>query len=101
MAESTRPDGADSPAILLAPTALGLGIAAAAGLFPWLTLGLTPVMLVAGALAFTFGLTGIHYALRGIGRLWMAATGAVLGALGFIWPVVLFTGYLWPGPRLL
>ncbi|MER5547393.1 hypothetical protein ABT072_34290 [Streptomyces sp. NPDC002589] len=90
MSRSAASQGADSPAVLLGPTALGLGLAAAAGLCPWLTFGLIPVMLICGALAFTLGLGGIHYAFRGIGRMWMAATGAVLGGIGFACPLVLF-----------
>ncbi|MEU2712073.1 hypothetical protein [Streptomyces sp. NPDC007205] len=93
MARSTASAGTDSPATLLGPTALGLGGAAAAGLCPWLTFGLIPVMLIGGALAVVFGLTGIHYALRGIGRLWTAATGAVLGTIGFAYPFVLFLAF--------
>jgi hypothetical protein len=39
---------------------------------------------IAGALAITFGAMGIHHASRGTGRLWTAAAGTTLGALGFI-----------------
>ncbi|MEU0335485.1 hypothetical protein [Streptomyces sp. NPDC006193] len=42
-----------------------------------------------GGLSVTFGLTGVHYAVRGVGRLWTAAAGAVLGAVGLLCPLVL------------
>ncbi|WP_107480916.1 hypothetical protein [Streptomyces sp. IMTB 2501] len=67
-----------------------LGIAAVSGLWPTLTFVMLPVMLIAGAPAFGFGLVGIHHALRGIGHLWMAVTGTVLGAIGSAYPFVLF-----------
>ncbi|KUN03092.1 hypothetical protein AQI95_24320 [Streptomyces yokosukanensis] len=95
MSRTSTPEGADAPATLLGPTALGLGLAAAAGLCPLLTFGLLPVMLICGGLAVTFGLTGIHYARRGIGRLWTATTGTVLGAIGFVYPFVLFLPLFW------
>lgn len=95
MSGSTASDGADSPAVLLGPTALGLGLAGVAGLCPWLTLGLIVVMLICGPLAVTFGLMGVHYARRGIGRLWTGATGAVLGAIAFVYPFVLFMPFFW------
>ncbi|MEU9478166.1 hypothetical protein [Streptomyces sp. NPDC048191] len=95
MQHGATPDGADTPAALLGPVSFGLGLAAAAGLWPPLTFYLFPVMLICGALAFALGLAGIHYAFRGIGRMWMAATGALLGALGFAWPVFLFTQVYW------
>lgn len=90
MPGSTTPDRADTPATALGPTALVLGLVAASGLWPTLTFGLLPVMLIGGGLAVVLGLTGVHYAIRGIGRLWVAVTGTVLGALGLIYPFVLF-----------
>ncbi|WP_225827799.1 hypothetical protein [Streptomyces naphthomycinicus] len=90
MPAHTAPGRDDSPAVALGPTALFLGLGAATGLLPQLTLGLFPLMLIGGALAVVFGLTGVHYALRGIGRLWIATTGAVLGAIAFAYPFVLF-----------
>ncbi|MEU6283312.1 hypothetical protein [Streptomyces sp. NPDC047028] len=92
MSGSTARDGVESPAVLFGPTSLGLGLAASAGLCPWLFFGLLPVMLICGALAFAFGLSGIYSAQRGVGRMWMATTGTVLGVTGFAWPVVLFAG---------
>ncbi|MFH8337207.1 hypothetical protein [Streptomyces sp. AM6-12] len=77
----------DSPATLLGPTALVLGAVAALGICPLLML--FPLTVLAGALAVTFGLAGIHYARRGLGRMWPAATGTVLGAAGFLCPWVL------------
>ena len=38
----------------------------------------------AGALAVTFGTMGLHYARKGTGRLWPAAAGTTLGAIGLI-----------------
>ncbi|MER6331165.1 hypothetical protein ACF09H_24250 [Streptomyces sp. NPDC014983] len=78
----------DSPATLLGPTSLVLGIVAALGLCPLLML--FPLTALAGALAVTLGLAGVHYARRGVGRMWPAATGTVLGAAGFAYPWVLF-----------
>ncbi|MEU0005448.1 hypothetical protein ABZ079_14455 [Streptomyces sp. NPDC006314] len=89
MPARTTPDPADTPATALGPTALVLGLVAAPGLWPTLTFGLLPVMLIAGGLAVVLGLTGVHYALHGIGRLWIATTGTVLGALGLAYPFVL------------
>ncbi|WP_329052890.1 hypothetical protein OG873_26155 [Streptomyces violaceus] len=37
----------------------------------------------------TFGAVGIHYARKGTGRLWAAATGTALGTAGFIGTVTL------------
>jgi hypothetical protein len=79
MTSSKASKETDSPATALGPTALVLGTFSAAGtwafLFPWTVL--------AGALAMTFGAMGLHYARRGMGRVWTAAAGAVLGAIGF------------------
>lgn len=80
MAGSTSSTATDTPATALGPTALVLGTFSAVGtwafLFPWTVL--------AGALAITFGAMGMHYARKGMGRLWTAATGTVLGAAGLI-----------------
>ncbi|MER7483050.1 hypothetical protein ABTX60_36345 [Streptomyces sp. NPDC126510] len=80
MTSSTASETPDSPATALGPTALVLGVFSAVGtwafLFPWTVL--------AGALAMTFGAMGLHYARRGMGRVWPAAAGATLGAIGFI-----------------
>ncbi|MFD5230683.1 hypothetical protein ACFWJ5_19555 [Streptomyces qaidamensis] len=85
MTSSTAPGEMDSPATALGPTALVLGFFSAMGtwafLFPWTVL--------AGALAVTFGVMGLHYARRGTGRLWPAAAGTTLGAIGFIGTVTL------------
>ncbi|MFF9087830.1 hypothetical protein ACF1BE_15665 [Streptomyces sp. NPDC014991] len=80
---------ADTPAGGLSPTALVLGTMAAAGVWPTLTFGLLPVMVVAGGLAVTFGLAGVHHARRGVGQLWTAVTGTVLGTVGLLHPLVL------------
>ncbi|MDK1343083.1 hypothetical protein QNO09_07180 [Streptomyces sp. 378] len=85
MTHSTAPEDTDSPATALGPTALVLGVFSAVGtcafLFPWTVL--------AGALAVTFGAMGLHYARRGTGRLWPAAAGTALGAIGLIGTITL------------
>ncbi|MFF6915780.1 hypothetical protein [Streptomyces sp. NPDC012466] len=85
MTSSTAPEDTDSPATALGPTALVLGAFSAVGtwafLFPWTVL--------AGALAVTFGAMGLHYARRGTGRLWPAAAGTALGAIGVVSTVTL------------
>ncbi|MFI8894759.1 hypothetical protein [Streptomyces paradoxus] len=85
MTSSTASSQKDSPATALGPTSLVLGTFSAAGtwafLFPWTVL--------AGALAVTFGAMGLHYARGGTGRLWPAATGTTLGAIGLIGTVTL------------
>ncbi|MFE9027424.1 hypothetical protein ACFYOA_14290 [Streptomyces iakyrus] len=85
MTSSTASGDKDSPATALGPTALVLGVFSAVGtwafLFPWTVL--------AGALAVTFGAMGLHYARRGTGRLWPAAAGTALGAIGFIGTITL------------
>ncbi|MER6275228.1 hypothetical protein ABT202_02735 [Streptomyces sp900105245] len=90
MPRTVTPASADSPATALGPTALVLGALAAVGVWPTLTLGLLPEMLIAGGLAVTFGLTGLHYAQRGVGRTWTSAAGVVLGAVGLLYPFVVF-----------
>ncbi|MEU1463042.1 hypothetical protein ABZ467_20590 [Streptomyces sp. NPDC005727] len=82
MPAPTTPDTHDTPAVALGPTALVLGIIAAPGVWPGLMFALMPWSWLAGALAVTFGLAGIHFARQGIGRMWPAAAGTVLGTLG-------------------
>jgi hypothetical protein len=79
---SAKPASAtsDSPATALGPTALVLGAFSAVGTWAFLI----PWTVLAGALAMTFGAMGLHYARKGLGRMWPAATGATLGAIGFI-----------------
>ncbi|AYN38405.1 hypothetical protein D9753_05090 [Streptomyces dangxiongensis] len=89
MSASTTPGRADAPAVGLGPTALVLGTVAAAGVWPTLTFALLPVMPIAGGLAVTFGLMGVHQARQGVGRLWTAVTGTALGAVGFLYLFVL------------
>ncbi|MCF1648415.1 hypothetical protein [Streptomyces indiaensis] len=88
MTISTAPRDNDSPATALGPTALVLGAFSAVGtwafLFPWTVL--------AGALAVTFGAMGLHYARQGTGRMWTAAAGTTLGAIGFIGTATLIWG---------
>jgi hypothetical protein len=88
MAGSPTPTETDTPATALGPTALVLGAFSAVGtwafLFPWTVL--------AGALAITFGAMGMHHAHRGTGRMWTAAAGTTLGAVGFIGTVTLLWG---------
>ncbi|GLX47125.1 hypothetical protein Shyhy01_00750 [Streptomyces hygroscopicus subsp. hygroscopicus] len=87
LSDRTTPGPDDSPATLLGPTSLVLGIVGALGICP--PLMLFPLTLLAGALAVTFGLAGVHYARRGVGRMWPAVTGTVLGAAGFVYPWLL------------
>ncbi|MEW2259988.1 hypothetical protein [Streptomyces sp. NPDC047869] len=91
MSAPTTPDPTDTPAVALGPTALVLGVIAAPGLWPGLMFVVTPWSWLAGALAVTFGLAGIHYARRGTGRMWPAVTGTVLGFLGLASFFVLVT----------
>ncbi|MFJ8462984.1 hypothetical protein [Streptomyces swartbergensis] len=70
----------DTPATALGPTALVLGTFSAAGTWVFLI----PWTVLAGALAITFGAMGMHHARRGTGRMWTAAAGTTLGAVGFI-----------------
>ncbi|MGW1980742.1 hypothetical protein [Streptomyces sp. NPDC001889] len=83
MSERTVPDPAASPAVLLGPTALFFGVVSVLGTAVPRLFFLTPFTALAGALALTFGMTGVRYGRRGVGRLWVAAAGAVLGLLGF------------------
>ncbi|OIK25016.1 hypothetical protein [Streptomyces malaysiense] len=90
MPDHITPSRNDSPATLLGPTALVLGAVSAVGICPLLML--FPLTELAGALALTFGLAGVHHARRGLGRMWPAATGTVLGAAGFLCPWILLVG---------
>ncbi|GEJ99988.1 hypothetical protein ACWDO6_31595 [Streptomyces sp. NPDC003674] len=82
MSAPTAPDPDDTPAVALGPIALVLGIIAAPGVWPGLMFIVMPWSWLAGAFAVTSGLAGIHYARQGIGRMWPAVAGTVLGALG-------------------
>ncbi|WP_039933504.1 hypothetical protein [Streptomyces viridochromogenes] len=85
MAGSSTSTATDSPATALGPTALVLGAFSAVGTWAFLI----PWTVLAGALAVTFGAMGMHYARKGLGRLWTAVAGTVLGAAGFIGTVTL------------
>ncbi|GAP53342.1 hypothetical protein [Streptomyces azureus] len=80
MAGSPTPMETDTPATALGPTALVLGTFSAVGTWAFLI----PWTVLAGALAITFGVMGVHHARRGTGRMWTAAAGTILGAVGFI-----------------
>ncbi|WP_093801573.1 hypothetical protein [Streptomyces sp. Wb2n-11] len=86
MPESTVPDQADTPAVALGPTSLVLGVVSA--VWPWVPL--FPPALMAGPLAVTFGVAGMHCAGQGVGRMRTAVAGTVLGAVGFIGVIILF-----------
>ncbi|MFF9807132.1 hypothetical protein ACF1G5_18790 [Streptomyces coeruleorubidus] len=88
MAGSPTPTETDTPATALGPTALVLGAFSAVGTWAFLI----PWTVPAGALAITFGAMGIHYARQGTGRMWTAAAGTTLGAVGFIGTVTLLWG---------
>ncbi|MFH9010626.1 hypothetical protein ACH4C6_04555 [Streptomyces sp. NPDC017943] len=101
MTSSTTPGDDDSPASALGSTALALGAFSAVGtwffLIPWTVL--------AGALAVTFGVMGLHHARTGTGtgtgtspgtgagkatgRMWPAIAGTALGAAGVLGTAVL------------
>ncbi|MFF8671258.1 hypothetical protein [Streptomyces sp. NPDC015242] len=85
MAGTTTTTASDSPATALGPTALVLGTLSAVGTWVFLI----PWSVPAGALAVTFGAMGMHYARKGTGRMWTAATGTVLGAAGFLGTLIL------------
>ncbi|MFJ9815514.1 hypothetical protein ACIRU3_09610 [Streptomyces sp. NPDC101151] len=84
MSAPTAPGSNDSPAVALGPTSLVFGAIAAIGAWPSLMLVALPWSFIAGPLAMTFGLAGIHYARQGIGRMWTGAAGTTLGAAGFL-----------------
>ncbi|MFF4036677.1 hypothetical protein [Streptomyces sp. NPDC001816] len=76
------PGHRDAPAVALGPTSLVFGVVAAIGAWPYLMLAVMPWSFMAAPLALTFGLAGIHYARKGIGRMWTAVAGTTLGATG-------------------
>ncbi|MCX5343329.1 hypothetical protein [Streptomyces atratus] len=85
MPEPTVPDRTDTPAVALGPTALVLGAISATGTWaPALAFVAFPWAIIAGGLAVTLGVAGIHYARHGTGRLWTAIAGTTLGAIGFV-----------------
>ncbi|MFD5740773.1 hypothetical protein ACFXJM_05765 [Streptomyces massasporeus] len=88
MTSSTAPGDTDSPATALGPTALVLGAFSAVGTWAFLI----PWTVLAGVLAVTFGTMGLHYARKGTGRLWPAAAGTALGAIGLIGTITLLWG---------
>ncbi|MER6072777.1 hypothetical protein ACFYZB_10705 [Streptomyces sp. NPDC001852] len=82
MSARTSSHDADAPAAALGPLALVMGVVAGASAWPTLTFMLFPWSLLAGGFAVTFGAMGVHYADRGIGRLWTSVVGIVLGSVG-------------------
>lgn len=85
----------DTPATALGPTALVLGAFSTIGVFaffPFAWIVFFPLAWIAGPLAVTFGVAGIHYARQGVGRMWTATLGTALGAAGMIGMVSLFGG---------
>ncbi|ANP50180.1 hypothetical protein J2Z21_001100 [Streptomyces griseochromogenes] len=81
MSAPLAPGHKDAPAVALGPTSLVLGAVAATGVWPSLALAMLPWSFIAGPLALAFGLAGVHYARRGIGRMWTAVVGTALGAV--------------------
>ncbi|MEU6085334.1 hypothetical protein ABZ865_00745 [Streptomyces sp. NPDC047085] len=90
MSAPIAPGHKDSPAVALGPTSLVFGAVAAAGAWPSLMLAVLPWSFIAAPLALTFGLAGIHYARRGIGRMGTAVAGTALGAVGMAGVLTLF-----------
>ncbi|MFS4096671.1 hypothetical protein [Streptomyces sp. AF1A] len=88
MPASAPADCHDTPAAALGAVSLFLGLTAATGFVPRLTLLMVPLMVLGGGLAVAFGLMGVHYAGRGIGRRWIAVTGTVLGVLTLAYALV-------------
>lgn len=88
MSDQTTPDR-DAPAVALGPTALVLGVIAATGAWPEAVLLMLPWSIIAGALALTFGVMGMHYARQGTGRMWTAVAGTTLGAIGLAGAITL------------
>ncbi|MFE2099743.1 MULTISPECIES: hypothetical protein [unclassified Streptomyces] len=86
----TAPGHKDSPAVALGPTSLVFGVVAAIGAWPSLMLAVLPWSFMAAPLALTFGLAGVHYARRGIGRMWTAVAGTALGVVGIAGVLTLF-----------
>lgn len=69
----------DSPAAALGPTALVFGVIAALASFVF-----SPFALIAGGLAVTLGAAGMRYARQGVGRMWTATLGTLLGTVGVL-----------------
>ncbi|WP_217213819.1 hypothetical protein [Streptomyces sp. AC550_RSS872] len=69
----------DSPAAALGPTALAFGVIAALTSFVFF-----PFALIAGGLAVTLGAAGMHQARQGVGRMWPATLGTMLGTVGLL-----------------
>ncbi|MFE7270930.1 hypothetical protein [Streptomyces sp. NPDC057623] len=88
MREPTAAAQQDSPAVALGPTALAFGVIAALTSFV-----ISPFALIAGGLAVTFGAAGMHYARQGVGRMWPAALGTVLGTVGLLGIAALFGAF--------
>ncbi|MCF3131226.1 hypothetical protein [Streptomyces olivochromogenes] len=84
----------DTPAVALGPLALILGVVAALGTWPTLTLFMLPWSIITGGLAITFGAAGIHYARQGIGRMGTAVAGTTLGAIGLAGVLTLFGAFV-------
>ncbi|MFF5016235.1 hypothetical protein [Streptomyces sp. NPDC001165] len=82
MSAPIAPGHRDAPAVALGPTSLVFGVVAAIGAWPSLMLAVMPWSFMAAPLALIFGLAGIHYARKGIGRMGTAVAGTTLGAVG-------------------
>ncbi|MBT2368951.1 hypothetical protein J7E88_27460 [Streptomyces sp. ISL-10] len=94
MPEPTVSDRTDSPAVALGPTSLVLGALSAVGAWvPALAFVTLPWGFIAGALAVTFGTSGIYYARHGDGRMWTAAAGTTLGTIGLTGTVTLIWAF--------
>lgn len=78
----------DSPAVALGPTALVFGVISVLASF-----ALFPFALIAGGLAVTFGVAGMHHARQGIGRMWTATLGTALGTVGLLGIAALFGAF--------
>lgn len=94
MPEPTAPDGTDSPAVALGPTSLALGTFSAVGAWaPALAFAVLPWGFIAGALAVTFGASGIYCARHGNGRMWTAVAGTILGTTGLAGTITLIWAF--------
>lgn len=93
IADPPTPDRNDTPAVALGPTASFLGAISALGAWPALVSATLPWVILAGALAVTFGLAGIHCASRGIGHLWIATAGVILGTIGLVSTIAFIGAY--------
>ncbi|MFC8567892.1 hypothetical protein ACFUIW_19240 [Streptomyces sp. NPDC057245] len=95
MPEPLTPRPADTPAVLLGPAALTLGVVSVTPAFVLLASAalaflVVPWAVVAGALAVVLGATGVHHARRGNGRTWTAVAGTALGVVGFVGTAAVF-----------